>query len=116
MSGTHNIDHDIVDEKVAQLTSELLNDFSTANSEYNRALSTIDALDSATHASLVEATKSNRRKAAVTSQVLINLLDFVRDASNYYRQRDELQAALFPPADNSIHLGGGNSAMIPKMK
>jgi len=93
MSSTYNIDHAAVNERASQLRNELLNEFASLELEYNIALNFVYDLDSATHAELVGVIELKKQKAARTSLLLVDLLAFMEDAAERFRQVDELRAA-----------------------
>jgi len=96
MAGRHNIDYRTVFSEVEVLRGDILGEVGDAERVYTEALASIDNLDGAAHAALLEAVERDKQKALVTAEVLTKLLDFINNAAEYYLEVDRNNAALFP--------------------
>jgi len=102
MARNHRIEYLTVFSEVALLKGDILNEVGTIEQGYAQALASIDNLDGAAHATLLEAVKWNRQKGLVTAEVLTKLLEFIENAAEYYREVDATNSSLFP-RDPSRH-------------
>jgi len=96
MADYHRIDYTTVFNEVALLKGGILNEIGTMEQGYSQALASIDNLDGAAHAALLEAVERDKQKGLVTAEVLTKLLEFIENAAEYYREVDATNSTLFP--------------------